>query len=664
MDRPRYLTKSRFKLGMECPTKLFYTSKKQYPDQKMDDPFLAALADGGFQVGELAKYYYPGGTDITTLDYKEALDLTNELLKQDDVIIYEPAICYKNLFIRVDVLVKKGNRIELIEVKAKSYNRATDDMFSSRDGKIKSVWKPYIYDVAFQTYVMRNAFPQFSVTPFLMMADKAAECMTDGLNQKFRLIRDASNRKGIKVSSALSKEDLYDEILCCVAVENHINQAYFEIGGKEKGRDISDGFATFVHAMADAYERDELLDAPIGARCQKCEFKCSAAEEAQGFKSGFKECWSRQLGWSDSDFEQPTVLDIWNCRKKEKLIQAGCIKMSDVVEQDIKPKHDDSPGMTSSERQWLQVDKQKCGDNSVYLDDYALRVEMKSWTYPLHFIDFETTAVAIPFNSGRHPYEGVAFQFSHHTVQVDGTIAHAGEYLNANRGEFPNYDFVRALMHELSDDDGTIFMYSKHENSYLNQIYRQLEADVNAPADKDDLIAFIQSIATPGNNYDYHWKTTRPMVDMLELVKKYYYDPYTGGSNSIKFVLPAILNRSEFLQKKYSQPIYGSEHCIVSHNFTDWTWIQYDDDTIIDPYKQLPKLFADVDDKNIELLSDADDQLANGGAALTAYARMQFAEMSDYERTELSQALLKYCELDTLAMVMIYEGWKDMLANV
>lgn len=46
---------------------------------------------------------------------------------------------------------------------------------------------------------------------------------------------------------------------------------------------------------------------------------------------------------------------------------------------------------------------------------------------------------------------------------------------------------------------------------------------------------------------------------------------------------------------------------------------------------------------------------------VTAYARMQFEEMSDFERAEIQTALLKYCELDTLAMVMIYEGWVDML---
>ena len=52
----RPLTKSRFKTGTECPTKLFYTRKPTiYGDNNDDDAFLRALADGGFQVGKLAQ---------------------------------------------------------------------------------------------------------------------------------------------------------------------------------------------------------------------------------------------------------------------------------------------------------------------------------------------------------------------------------------------------------------------------------------------------------------------------------------------------------------------------------------------------------------------------------------------------------------------------------
>lgn len=51
---PRYLTKSRFKLAAECPTKLSYVGKSDYVDRSANDSFLAALAEGGYQVGELA----------------------------------------------------------------------------------------------------------------------------------------------------------------------------------------------------------------------------------------------------------------------------------------------------------------------------------------------------------------------------------------------------------------------------------------------------------------------------------------------------------------------------------------------------------------------------------------------------------------------------------
>jgi len=42
---------------------------------------------------------------------------------------------------------------------------------------------------------------------------------------------------------------------------------------------------------------------------------------------------------------------------------------------------------------------------------------------------------------------------------------------------------------------------------------------------------------------------------------------------------------------------------------------------------------------------------------MVAWARMQFTEMSEMERRAIIQGLLKYCELDTLAMVMIWEHW-------
>lgn len=74
----RYLTKSKFKSGLECITKLYYKGKKtEYADQKLDDKFLQALAEGGHQTGALSLFEFcddPNGEYIV-VEYKVNRDL-------------------------------------------------------------------------------------------------------------------------------------------------------------------------------------------------------------------------------------------------------------------------------------------------------------------------------------------------------------------------------------------------------------------------------------------------------------------------------------------------------------------------------------------------------------------------------------------------------------
>ena len=122
MNDLRYLTKSRFKSALECPTKLYYAGKDDYANNSKEDKFLSALAEGGYQVGELSKFYHPDGKEVSSeKDYDSQLKKTSELLQSEKVIIYEPAIKFENFFIRVDILVKDGTAVDLIEVKAKSF---------------------------------------------------------------------------------------------------------------------------------------------------------------------------------------------------------------------------------------------------------------------------------------------------------------------------------------------------------------------------------------------------------------------------------------------------------------------------------------------------------------------------------------------------------------
>jgi hypothetical protein len=177
--------------------------------------------------------------------------------------------------------------------------------------------------------------------------------------------------------------------------------------------------------------------------------------------------------------------------------------------------------------------------------------------------------------------------------------------------------------------------------------------------DRQELCDWIKTITHSTGSSVEKWTGPRDMVDLWAMVKKYYYHPATGGSNSIKHVLPAIIASCEFVQAKYRQPVYGKE--IASLNYRDHVWITYDTDgQVINPYELLPPVYQDVPNELLDdFLLNEDADIADGGAAMIAYARMQFTKMSDEERTSIRKALLRYCELDTFAMVLIYESWKN-----
>ncbi len=58
----------------------------------------------------------------------------------------------------------------------------------NKKGSIDSEsWSEYVYDVAFQKYVITKAYPDCNVHAYLMLANKNAVCTVAGLNQKFLL---------------------------------------------------------------------------------------------------------------------------------------------------------------------------------------------------------------------------------------------------------------------------------------------------------------------------------------------------------------------------------------------------------------------------------------------------------------------------------------------
>ena len=653
----RLLTKSRFKLALDCPNKLFYTKKEEYANRQLEDPFLEALAQGGFQVEELARLEYPEGILIDNNDwnYDLLVEQTEELLQWENVAIFEAAFRYENLFIRTDILVKRGNDIQLIEVKAKSFDPGDEYLLIGKRGGLNGPWKPYLFDVAFQRYVIKKCYPQWKIKSYLRLADKSKTAQVNGLNQLFRISKTADNRTGI-IKKVNSLVEIGGTVLGNIPVDEILDDIE---AGRHRIYEEMD-FEECIHSFSDHYEKDKFFNFPVSySSCKACEFTATAEELAEGKKSGFRECWSRQKDWKKEDFEKPKTFDVWNFRRGSRLFDEGKIFLSDLSEEDIglKPA---AGKISSTERQWIQIKKTRSDDRGPYILKEELRQEMSSWKFPLNFIDFETSATALPFNKGRRPYEQVAFQFSHHSVDETGVVKHESEYINFEPGKFPNFEFLRELKKALSRNEGSIFRYAAHENSILNAIYDQLED--SAEPDKKELQAFIRSISQSTGGRTEYWEGERIMIDLCQVVKDYYYNPYMGGSNSIKAVLPAVLKSSEFLQNKYSQPLKKIN--LSSRNFDqEHIWLQLKDDEILSPYKSLPPLFEDWSEEQLDATVSEMENIADGGAALTAYGKLQYTDMPEEERLAIKESLLKYCELDTLAMVMIWEYFNELVAR-
>jgi len=622
----KYLTKTLFKKGLECPLKLTVN----YKSSEEKNEFLSALADGGFQAEELSRLHYRPGYLIDDRDYANSLKNTNDLLKKPDSIIYEAAFLHENLFVRTDILVKTGNVIKVIEVKAKSFDSTMNNVFINNSGRIRPEWRLYLFDLAFQKYVVQKSYPEYSIQSYLMLADKSKRASIDGLNQLFQITKNPNIRTGIDVKVE-SIEDIGDPIMEPRNLSGLIN----DIISKDIHKIHGLSFKSLVENFTELYTNQKEIN----------------WKDYNGHVC--RECWMEQFNIGDEDKLRPNIYELWQFRNQKTLFKSNIFFLDQLQKSDF-----DEPletHLSIKNRQLLQIEKRVNESLNkpvdFYLDVDNLRDEMLEWKFPLHFIDFETCTSALPFTKGRHPYEQIAFQYSHHIIYSDGKIEHKSEYINAEPGKFPNYDFVRSLKKDLEFDNGSVFKYATHENSILNAIYDQLiDSD---ETDKNELMDFIQSVTNKKENNKLIWRGERDMIDMCDLVKKYFYDSYMKGSNSIKVVLPAVIKICEFVNKKYSKKI--GEINTTSLNFSnDHVWIQ---DGNLDPYSSLPipdfsKITKPVGDIN---------KLNNGGDALTAYAKIQYLEMSSQERKIIKESLLKYCELDTLAMVMIYEFFASEL---
>jgi len=621
-----YLSKSDFQLASTCAKKLVY-KKAYYPTANDSNEYMKMLAQGGYIVGKMATLLYPEGIEI---DGKtdQCIALTNELMQQENVVLFEPAIVSGQKLVRVDILVKKGNHLHLIEVKAKSHH--SEDTDSEAEKKLKK----YIEDVAYQYLVLNEAFPNSTIQCSLLMPDKAKRTSIDGLAGWFSIKKKATSSDREVDELPAQQKSTFDKPEVVFMYDNHPQRAQYIAQLKNEGIleyfDVTQEVVSMQPTIAQRAERFlhilsqgiEETDYQISKICKKCEF--NPPDES---KNGFKECWGDlaerehhifdlYYGGSIGHYKSGFYFDELIAEKKTDLFQIDLERL----------KNKKGELSARGERQTIQINNTK--HNTDWISK-ALASELASFKYPLHFIDFETYTGAMPNHKGMRPYEVIAFQWSCHTIKTPGAAPVHSEWIHTgpmfpDPGSFPNFEFAKSLMKQIGYE-GTPLMWATHENTVLRTILEQMEV---FQIEDEALKRWLTSITSDDDREGR-------LVDMNRMTQEHYFHPFMKGRTSIKKVLPAVWSNHPYLHAVDHFKQYAPEKFISG---------------VIDPYDNLA---SNMSEDEFE-----EGVVSEGTAAMRAYQRIRFDErLSVAQKDELRFQLLQYCKLDTMAMVIIAHHW-------
>ena len=170
------LSKSKYCNGLQCKKMLWLYKNKLEEKEEVNNQ---SVFDNGNDVHEVARKLL--GEDINipfNEDLTQMIKDTEEVMKQEKVIITEASFSYENNFCSVDILKKEGNTYEIYEVKSST--------------ELKDV---YVDDVSYQYFVLTS------------LGLKVEKCYVAILNNRYV-------RKGkLDLNQLFKKIDVTDEVV-------------------------------------------------------------------------------------------------------------------------------------------------------------------------------------------------------------------------------------------------------------------------------------------------------------------------------------------------------------------------------------------------------------------------------------------------------------------
>ena len=620
------LSKSDFKIASTCAKKLVY-KKASYPTMNDENEYMEMLAEGGHIVAKYAQLIYPEGIEVKASTLDTAILETTKLITENvNITLFEAAILSKEKVVRIDILEKRKNVLNLIEVKSKSYDSDDDN------DNPKRRLQEYLEDLAYQTFVLRESFPQYEIHSFLFLPDKSKRTTIDGLAGWFNVNQMVEEKFEIEelpaqnmnhfvkplVEFKYENDPEKEKYIERLRTDNLLTLINFDKEVNEMMDSIQLSSAMFLDILKNGIKDEQYS---INKNCKSCEFNLGDEKE----RNGHRECWKELKDVSPNIFDLYYGGSIGNAKSGwylDELISLKKVSLFDVDKERLRNKSGDFG--SRGQRQLIQIQHTKTKTEWISDD---LFTELDKLRYPLHFIDFETYMGAIPHHLGMRPYELISFQWSCHTISTANSEPIHSEWLNSDYN-FPNFRFAESLKNQIGET-GTPLMWSSFENTILRNIIEQMGAHNYSDDRLKDWLTNITTDKKQGRNGRF--------IDMNDLTIKHFFHPQMKGKTSIKKVLPAIWNNNPYLHSIPWFKKYSSESTAV-----------------FNPYDILAPIIGELEYEEV---------VKDGTGAMRAYHEIMFGSLAENNdrREQLKKLLLQYCELDTMAMVIIWKYWMDKL---
>ena len=286
----------------------------------------------------------------------------------------------------------------------------------------------------------------------------------------------------------------------------YLNKDYARRGELKPGElftreDISDRVDKIlpdIRAMAyDALESLKTPEEPKGCSCK--------------LKSRSKHC--PTFAYLNPDIPEYSVFDIARMQGK---------KLGLLIDDEIYNVHEvpDDIKLSTIQRNQVTVAKTK----EPIVDRAAIAEMLDELQFPLHFLDYEAIATALPLYGGAKPYQQIPFQYSLHVLREAGAKLVHYQFLDQLGKDLPIEQLLKSLA-GVAGDSGSVIVWHK---SF--EISRNTEMAKIFPAYSE----FLKSL-------------NDRVFDLKDIFAKQHYVHHGfGGSNSIKTVLPVLVPKFSY----------------------------------------------------------------------------------------------------------------------